>query len=65
MHSFLLLKDKTNDNLISCFRSLTMNGKDVMLARVNYYQSVAFEDLEKLVKLSDGIPKSLRSPPFM
>ena len=41
-----------------------MNGQDVMLARVKFYQSLPFEDLEKLVQLNNGIPKTLTAPIF-
>ena len=41
-----------------------MMGKELTLAKVNYYRSLTFEDLEKKVKFSDGIPNHLTEAPW-
>ena len=60
----MFLKDKTNHGPSIFFRSLAMKGQDVMLDRVKFYQSLIFEDLEKLVQLNNAIPKLLTAPVF-
>ena len=41
-----------------------MMGKDLMLATVDHYRSLTFEDLEKKVEYSEGIPFYLEDAPW-
>ena len=42
-----------------------MTGKDLMLATVNYYRSLTFEDLERKVEYcEEGIPFYLADAPW-
>ena len=41
-----------------------MMGKDLMLATVDHYRSLTFEDLEKKVEYSEGIPFYLADAPW-
>ena len=39
-------------------------GLSIMLGRVKYYQSVTYEDLEKMARENEGVPKLLQHPLF-
>ena len=41
-----------------------MDGQSIMIGRVKYYQSVAYEDLKKMVRENEGLPKVLQHPLF-
>ena len=41
-----------------------MSGSKAMLDKVDFFRSLNFKDLEKLVEFNDGLPKELKNPPW-
>ena len=39
-------------------------GEELMLAKVNHYRSLAFDDLERKVEFNEGIPFNVGGPPW-